>query len=198
MTPLPAWDARRRALTNQREATTAAAGGPPASEIPEIPEAEPRPPADTGLLDLLKGRVGQADHAPISVLSAAVVAWVVVMGRLILMRQRNFGTFDFDEGIYDQYLWQLAHFRLFNTVQGVPLDGHHASLAFILLVPLVWLGGGVGTWDILQTMALAGTAFPLVLPGSGQAEAAVARLRGGSHLAGPAVGPVVRPRGLPP
>ncbi len=101
------------------------------------------------------------EHAPLIILAILAFVWFIMLGRLILLRHHNIATFDFDEGINDQYIWQIAHFRTGNTVRGVPWLGHHAAFAFVLFMPLVWLGGGVQTWDLVQTAALASTAFPL-------------------------------------
>lgn len=110
------------------------------------------------------GRLGAAladERTPLAILVALIVAWVVIMGRLIVLRHDRFATFDFDEGIFDQFFWQLGHLEQFNTVRGVTLAGHHASFAFLLLAPFVWLGAGPNTWNILHTIAIAATAVPL-------------------------------------
>lgn len=117
---------------------------------------------DDSLLDRLRPYFAH-EHAPLVILIGLVAIWVLVMGSLIVLRHQRFGTFDFDEGIYDQYLWQLAHGRGSNTVRGVPLAGHHASFAFLLIAPLAWLGAGPNTWNLLMTLALGATAIPLYL-----------------------------------
>jgi hypothetical protein len=89
--------------------------------------------------------------------------WWLVMGTLIVLRHERFGMPDFDEGIYDQFLWLVAHGKSFNTVRGVPFLGHHASFALIPMAPLVWLGAGPNTWNLIHALALAGTAVPLFL-----------------------------------
>ena len=76
-------------------------------------------------------------RVPFGILMVLAVGWTITMGRLIVLRHDRFGTFDFDEGIYDQFLWQLAHGRQFDTVRGVTLAGHHASIAFLLLAAYV-------------------------------------------------------------
>lgn len=117
---------------------------------------------DDSLLDRLRPYFAH-EHAPLAILIGLIAIWVLVMGSLIVLRHQRFGTFDFDEGIYDQYIWQLAHGRGANTVRGVPLAGHHASFAFLLLVPLAWLGAGPNTWNLLMALALGATAVPLYL-----------------------------------
>src|SRR3982750_4642867 len=67
-----------------------------------------------GLIEALRSWV-HYEHAPLITVAVAAIVWVVVLGRLILLRHHNIGTFGFDEGIYDQMLWQLGHFRTFDT-----------------------------------------------------------------------------------
>lgn len=100
----------------------------------------------------------ESDRAMFGVLMAVCTYWVVVLGRLWVLRQDRFRTFDFDTGIYDQFLWQIAHGRGFSTVRGVEFFGHHASFGFFLLVPFAWLGAGPNFWGVLNAVALAGCA----------------------------------------
>lgn len=128
--------------------------------------AQPTTAADAAALAgralrTIRARIG--GRAPLVVLGALILAWIVVMGRLIVLRHQNFGSFDFDTGIYDQYIWQAAHGRTANTVRGISFFGHHAQFGLLLLVPFAWLGGGPSTWDILHTIALASAALPLFL-----------------------------------
>jgi hypothetical protein len=111
---------------------------------------------------LARGRQSLAHpQAPLIALLVLIVAWSAVMGAHIVLRHERFGTPDWDEGIFDQFFWLLAHGRQFNTVRGVTLAGHHASFAFLPLAPLTWLGAGPNTWNIIHTLAVAGTAVPL-------------------------------------
>lgn len=116
---------------------------------------------DLGIVDTVRSRLPQGEDLPLAVLTVVVAAWAVVIYRLIRLRHAHYGTFDFDEGIYDQYFWNLAHGSQANTVRGVPFFGHHASYAMFLLLPLVWLGGDVNTWNGLHVIALGATAFVL-------------------------------------
>ena len=79
----------------------------------------------------------RSDRAMLGTLCVLAAGWAIVLGRLIVLRHDRFGTFDFDEGIQDQLIWQLAHFRQFTTVRGVPFLGNHASFGFFLLAPLL-------------------------------------------------------------
>ncbi len=93
----------------------------------------------------------------------ACLVWVITLGRLVMLRHDRFGTFDFDVGIYDQFLWQAAHFRGFSTVRGVEFFGHHASFGFFFLVPFAWLGAGPNFWAVLNAVAIASCAPVLYL-----------------------------------
>jgi uncharacterized membrane protein len=96
-------------------------------------------------------------------LAGAVLVWFVVFGRLIWLRHARYATFDFDLGHHDQAIWLLAHGDGFITVSGMPVLGHHLTLAYLAVAPLYWLGGGPQLIDLLQTAALALSAVPLFL-----------------------------------
>lgn len=104
-----------------------------------------------------------ARAAPPYLLSFAVLWWILVVGRLVIRRHDSYATFDFDLGIHDQSLWLMAHGKWFNTVCGLNIFGHHAVFMYFLLVPLVWLGRGPNTWNVLQVVALGTSAIPLFL-----------------------------------
>lgn len=123
-----------------------------------------RGPHLPGVTGVLKARLApwtHDDHRMYTVLMVCVFLWVLVLGRLVLLRHDRFATFDFDSGIQDQLIWQLAHFRQFTTVRGVPFLGNHASFAFLLLAPLTWLGAGNNTWNLLNAAALGAAALVL-------------------------------------
>lgn len=105
----------------------------------------------------------RSDRAMLGTLGVLAAGWAIVLGRLIVLRHDRFATFDFDEGIQDQLIWQLAHLRQFTTVRGVPFLGNHASFGFFLLAPLTWLGAGPNTWNVLNAVALAAAALVLYL-----------------------------------
>jgi uncharacterized membrane protein len=96
-------------------------------------------------------------------LAVAIGVWMVVFGRLIWLRHARFATFDFDLGHHDQAIWLLAHGKGFITVSGMPVLGHHLTLAYFAVAPLYWLGGGPQLLDVLQTAALALSAVPVFL-----------------------------------
>src|SRR5215218_321709 len=96
-------------------------------------------------------------------LGTAIAVWCIVFGRLIWQRHARFATFDFDLGHHDQAIWLLAHGKGFITVSGMPVLGHHLTLAYFGVVPLYWLGGGPQLLDLLQTAALGLSAVPIYL-----------------------------------
>lgn len=104
------------------------------------------------------GAVFASERTMFGVVVVAALFWVITLGRLIVLRQNRFGTFDFDTGIQDQLIWQLAHFRDFSTVRGVPFFGNHASFGFFLLAPFTWLGAGPNAWNVVNAVALASCA----------------------------------------
>jgi uncharacterized membrane protein len=89
---------------------------------------------------------------------------------------RNFGTYGFDLGIYDQGTWLLSRFHApFVTVRGLNLFGDHASYILVLVAPLYRLWDDPRMLLLLQTVALAVPAW------------VVYRL-GAKHLRNPAAG----------
>lgn len=99
--------------------------------------------------------------APAVVLIAAMLVFFAVMGRLIWLRHARYGTFDFDLGHHDQAIWLLSRGKGFITVSGMPVLGHHFTVAYFAVAPLYWLGGGPQLLDLLQTAALAVAAVPI-------------------------------------
>ena len=113
--------------------------------------------AAPGLLERLQARPAAV------VLGVAIAVWCTVFGRLIWQRHARFATFDFDLGHHDQAIWLLAHGKGFITVSGMPVFGHHMTLAYFAVAPLYWLGGGPQLLDLLQTAALGLSAVPIYL-----------------------------------
>jgi uncharacterized membrane protein len=93
-------------------------------------------------------------HWTEQLLGLSVLSWIVRFSQLVISRQNNFTTYDFDLGIHSQSIWLLAHGKFFNTVCGLPVFGHHAEFMYYLLVPLQWLGGGPNLWNVFQVVAL--------------------------------------------
>ncbi|HEV2428183.1 MAG TPA: DUF2079 domain-containing protein, partial [Acidimicrobiales bacterium] len=83
---------------------------------------------------------------------------------LTWLQQSNFGTFDFDMGVFDQEIWLAAHhLNPFVTIRGLNMWANHVNPIVYLLVPFYWLGAGPHFLFLLQTVALAATAIPLWL-----------------------------------
>jgi uncharacterized membrane protein len=122
--------------------------------------------ADEEVLTETTSRVNAAlarvhERGPELVVLLAVTVFVIVFGRLVILRHNQFRTIDFDLGIHDQSIWLLSRLKSFCTVRGLPVFGHHATFGYILLLPLAWLGAGPNVWNVLQVVALASGAFPL-------------------------------------
>jgi len=92
-----------------------------------------------------------------------MAAWSVVFITLGWIRHARFGTFSFDLGIYDQGLWQLAHFRTFDTVKGINVFGHHMNAILVLLAPFYRLGAGPEFLLVVQVLAQASGASAVFL-----------------------------------
>ncbi len=96
------------------------------------------------------------------VLFVLVVVWYfAVFENRVWMRHSNYGTFDYDLGMYDQAVWLLSRGRGFMTVRGMQVFGHHANLGFLLLVPFYWLGAGPQFLDAINTLAVVACALPI-------------------------------------
>jgi len=97
------------------------------------------------------------------VLGAMVTVWSAVFITLGWIRHARFGTFAFDLGIYDQGLWLLSRFEMFDTVKGLPLFGHHMNLVLVLLAPFYRLGAGPEFLLVVQVLAQASGAVAVFL-----------------------------------
>ncbi len=96
-----------------------------------------------------------------------IVAWyALVLGTTTVGMHRDYRSYGFDLGIYDQGLWLLSRFHEpFVTVMGRNLFGDHSSIMLLPLVPFYALGAGPNFLVIIQTLALAATAIPVYLIG---------------------------------
>ncbi len=91
-------------------------------------------------------------------------AWVTGFSILVHDRISRFSAFDFDMGIYDQGVWLLAHGRMFSTVRGLPILGHHVNLDLYLFAPFSWLGLANPTFlCVVQAASLGLGAVPVFL-----------------------------------
>jgi uncharacterized membrane protein len=136
-----------------------------AGEVVKVPRSPAHPVLDDIHGVIARTRVGRRVLAEpaLVVLTGAIVTWMWVFGLLVWRRHDRFGTFDFDLGHHDQAIWLLAHGKGFDTVSGMPVLGHHATLAYFALAPFYWLGAGPQFINFLQVTALAVAAVPIYL-----------------------------------
>lgn len=99
-------------------------------------------------------------------LAAAIICYVVYMGRHSLYSYWGFNFFGFDLGIFDQGVWLLSRFKEpFVTIRGLHLFGDHTSFILLLLTPLYWIHPSASMLLGAQTVALGGAAIPVFLIG---------------------------------
>jgi uncharacterized membrane protein len=96
-------------------------------------------------------------------LAAVIVVWAVTFFVLGKIRHDRFGTFAFDLGTYDQGVWLLSRFRMFDTVRGLNILGHHMNVILPLLAPFYWLGAGPEFLLAVQVAAQASGAVAIYL-----------------------------------
>ncbi len=119
----------------------------------------------TGVAERLALLADRAARVPPSawcvVLGATIFA--VVFGRLGLQNHRNFGTWSFDMGIYDQAFWLVSRGESWITVRGIDMWGHHTNLIAFAFVPFYWLGAGPEFLYVVQAIVLGAGAIPTYL-----------------------------------
>jgi uncharacterized membrane protein len=104
------------------------------------------------------------DRLAVGVLVAGIAVWTTAFSFLVHDRISRFSAFDFDMGIYDQGVWLLARGRMFSTVRGLPILGHHVNLDLYLFAPFSWLGLASPTFlSVVQAMSLGLGAVPVYL-----------------------------------
>ncbi len=130
---------------------------------------EQRPDAD---VDTDRATQGVRERLIASVTGIHTAAWLtgigalvfaVVFGRLGMQHHRNFGTWAYDMGIYDQGFWLVSHGKSWMTVRGLDFWGHHTNLIVIAFVPFYWLGAGPSFLYVAQAATLAAGAIPTYL-----------------------------------
>ncbi len=98
----------------------------------------------------------------LTLLGALVFA--VVFGRLGIQNHRNFGTWAYDMGIYDQGFWLVSRGgQSFVTVRGLEFWGHHVNLIVLVFVPFYWLGAGPAFLYVVQATVMGLGALPTYL-----------------------------------
>ena len=92
------------------------------------------------------------------------LVFAVVFGRLGVQHHRNFGTWAYDMGIYDQGFWLVSRGgQSFITVRGLEFWGHHVNLVVLAFVPFYWLGAGPAFLYVAQATVLGAGAIPTYL-----------------------------------
>ena len=117
--------------------------------------------ADAGETAALSGRDRLLQHdLPLLLVVLASLWFMVTFGTLVVRRHNEFGSFDYDLGIYDQGIWLLGEGRQFLTVRGLRFLGHHWNPATFVYVPFYWLGAGPNLLNASQAVALGVGAIP--------------------------------------
>jgi uncharacterized membrane protein len=103
---------------------------------------------------------------PVTALVALMVTYVAVFGTLTYQQQSNYGTYGYDQGIYDQGIWLVSQFKNpFLTIRGLDYFGHHVNIITLIFVPAYWLGAGPHFLYAVETVWLAAGAIPIWLLG---------------------------------
>jgi uncharacterized membrane protein len=106
----------------------------------------------------------RAVHPAAPCVAVLTLTWVVLFGGLAVWNHRNFGTWSYDMGIYDQGFWLVSRGGpAFMTVRGLDFWGHHLNLIAFAFVPFYWLGAGPGFLYAVQAIFLGLGAVPTYL-----------------------------------
>lgn len=94
------------------------------------------------------------------------IGWIIVLSiaysALSIVRQNHFQSGGFDLGIYDQAVWQYAHFQWpYNTVKDRFILGDHLTLTLPLLAPLFWFWDDVRMLLIFQAVWISFSAMAI-------------------------------------
>jgi uncharacterized membrane protein len=136
---------------------------PEPTEIALEPAA-PQPDSDSPghRIDSIRRRLRDVHPAAWCVLAGAAI-FAIVFGRLGVQQHRNFGTWSFDMGIYDQAFWLVSRGKSWITVRGIDMWGHHVNLIAFAYAPFYWLGAGPSFLYVSQAIALGAGAIPVYL-----------------------------------
>ncbi len=124
------------------------------------------PGSDRPVAERLRSRVVAlvgSIHPAAWLVVTGVVIFTLVFARLGVQRHRNFGTWAFDLGIYDQGFWLVSRGKSFVTVRGIDFWGHHVNLIAFLFAPFYWFGAGPAFLISVQAAALGAGAIPTYL-----------------------------------
>lgn len=113
-------------------------------------------------VDRLTARIAEV-HPAAWCVAAGWVLFAALFGSLGVQHHRNFGTWAFDMGIYDQALWLVSRGKSWNTVRGLDVWGHHVNLIAYLFAPFYWLGAGPSFLYVVQATVLGAGAIPTYL-----------------------------------
>jgi uncharacterized membrane protein len=127
----------------------------------DIERESPRPVMGAWFTALVERVVRVHPSAWCVALGATIFA--VVFGRLGVQNHRNFGTWSFDMGIYDQAFWLVSRGESWITVRGIDMWGHHTNLIAFAFAPFYWLGAGPSFLYVVQAIVLGAGAIPTYL-----------------------------------
>lgn len=134
----------------------------PGEPVDDRPPDETDASTATTIGQRLLARIGVV-HPAMWLTLTGVAIFTVVFARLGVERHRNFGTWAFDLGIYDQGFWLVSRGRSFVTVRGLDFWGHHVNLIALAFAPFYWLGAGPAFLIAVQAAALGAGAVPTYL-----------------------------------
>ncbi|MDO8363837.1 MAG: DUF2079 domain-containing protein [Actinomycetota bacterium] len=112
--------------------------------------------------DRLRRQIAHTSR-PAWLVAVAVIVFAAVFGSLGVRNQRNFGTWAYDMGIYDQAIWLLSRGHAFISVRGMNFWGHHFNPLLLLFVPFYWLGAGPSFLYVVQACVLGLGGVPVYL-----------------------------------
>jgi uncharacterized membrane protein len=97
-----------------------------------------------------------------------LLLWLIILSicysLLSVLRHVHFQSGGFDLGIYDQAVWQYAHFLFpYNTIKERFILGDHLTLTLPLLAPLYWIWDNVKILLIFQSVWVCFSAVALYL-----------------------------------
>ena len=102
-------------------------------------------------------------HPAAWLVTIGVIGFAALFGSLGVQNHRNFGTWSYDMGIYDQAFWLVSRGESFMSVRGLNFWGHHLNLIVLAFVPFYWLGAGPSFLYVVQATTLALGAWPVYL-----------------------------------
>jgi uncharacterized membrane protein len=151
-------------VSNGVETSDVAAAGVAASLaiVDEADVGEPEVDARPAVIERVKRRL-LAIHPAAWCVFVAAVLFAILFGALGVKNHRNFGTWSFDMGIYDQAFWLVSRGESWITVRGIDMWGHHVNLIAFAYAPFYWLGAGPSFLYVSQAIVLGAGAIPTYL-----------------------------------